>query len=267
MKRQPASSGGPGQRKRAREDGASPAPDPWEADHATYGHGEAVELTRLERLAADAVAHAHAAIPAVTHHDRADLTALERFRKALDAEAQRRQVKLTALPFLVKALAKALAACPRLNASLLPDGRRLWIRKYHDIAVAVDTPQGLTVPVVRGCARKGVWRIAAEIQDLAARAQQGRIKPAELGGAGMTITNLGGYGGTGFSPIVNPPQVAILGVARASIEPVWNGEAFAPVLMLPLSMTFDHRAIDGATAARFLRSYADMIAAPQQLLF
>jgi len=244
----------------------SVGPDPWDVDHSAFGPGEAAELSRFEQLAAANLTASLRHIPAVTHHDRADMSAVEQFRKSLAGEAESRGVRLTALAFHVKALARAMRDFPRFNASLSADRKSLWLKHYLDIGIAVDTPNGLMVPVLRGCSDKGLWAIAGEIADLAGRAQERKIRPNEMGGAGMSITNLGGIGGRAFSPIVNPPEVAILGLTRASVEPVWDGDAFQPVLMCPLSLSYDHRVINGADAARFLSHYAGLLADPRKLL-
>ena len=238
----------------------------WDVDHSRYGPGEQVDVTRFGQLAAANLAAAQQNIPAVTHHDRVDLSAIEAFRKSLADEAKVRGVRLTTLAFHIKALARTLKAFPRFNASLSPDGKSLWLKGYVDIGMAVDTPHGLMVPVLRGCARSGLWTIANEISDLAARARERQIRPDEMGGASMSISNLGGLGGRAFSPIVNPPEVAILGLTRVSIEPVWDGEAFQPTLMCPVDLSYDHRVINGADAARFVTHYAGLLADPRRLL-
>lgn len=249
----------------ARADGAA-ADRFWEVDHAAYGPVAHEPVSRFSRRAAEALAAAQARIPAVTHHDRADASALEAFRAGLRAEAAERGVRLTALAFHVKALARALEAFPRFNAALSPDGETLVLKGYVDVGVAVDAPHGLMVPVVRGADRKGLWRIAAEIADLAGRAQARKVRPNEMGGAGMSISNLGGIGGRAFSPIVNPPEVAILGIAKTEIAPVWTGETFEPRPMVPLDLSYDHRVIDGADAARFLAHYVALVEEPRRLL-
>jgi pyruvate dehydrogenase E2 component (dihydrolipoamide acetyltransferase) len=202
----------------------------------------------------------------VTHHDRADVGALEAARARLKDVAAARGVRLTALAFHVKALAKTLLAFPLVNASLSADGKTLWLKHYVHIGVAVDTPHGLAVPVVRDADTKGLLAIAAEIADLAARARERKLRAEEIGGASMSITNLGGIGGTGFTPIVNPPELAILGLARTETVPVWDGEAFQPRPMVPLDLSYDHRVLNGADAARFLAHHARLIEDPARLL-
>ena len=238
----------------------------WAVDHAQYGSTTEEPMSRFAQVAAGNLAAAQALIPAVTHHDRADVTAIETLRRAWTPEARARGVKLTALAFHVAALARSLRAFPRFNASLSPDGATLILKDYVHIGIAVDTPHGLMVPVIRDADRKGLWQIGAEIAELAGRAQARRIGPDEMGGASMTITNLGGIGGTAFSPIVNPPEVAILGITRTETVTVWEGETPRPVPMVPLDLSYDHRVINGADAARFLSGYAAMIADPRRML-
>jgi len=238
----------------------------WEVDHGEFGPVTEEPLSRFAQVAAQNLAAAQALIPAVTHHDRADVSAIEALRRDLKPEAQARGVKLTALAFQVKALARALREFPRFNASLSADGKTLVLKHYVHIGIAVDTAHGLMVPVVRDADRKGLWQIAAEIADLAGRAQERKVRPEEMGGASMTITNLGGIGGTAFSPIVNPPEVAILGITRTEITPVWDGEAFQPVPMVPLDLSYDHRVINGADAARFMVYLAGLIADPRRIM-
>ena len=236
----------------------------WDVDHAAWGAVEAEAVPRREQVAAANLAAAQALIPAVTHHDRADVSALEAVRARLRSEAA--DVRLTALAFHVKALARMLKAFPRFNASLSADGRTLFLKRYVHIAVAVDTPHGLMVPVVREADRKGLLAIAREVADLAGRARERKLRPQEMGGASMSISSLGGIGGTAFTPIVNPPEVAILGLTRTETAPVWDGTAFVPRPMLPLDLTYDHRVINGADAARFLAGYIELIEDPRRLL-
>jgi pyruvate dehydrogenase E2 component (dihydrolipoamide acetyltransferase) len=255
---------------RMKIDGGAPAKTSgknyWDVDHAVYGPVEEEPLSRFAKVAADNLSAAQHHIPAVTHHDRADMTAVEAFRKSLSGEAKERGVRMTALAFQVKALVRTLKRFPRFNASLSADGESLILKRYVDIGIAVDTPHGLMVPVIRSADRKSLWRIAADIADLATRAGERKIKPEEMGGASMSISNLGGIGGRHFSPIVNPPEVAILGITRATMEPVWDGEAFQPALMRPLDLSYDHRVINGADAARFLTHYAGLLSDPRRML-
>lgn len=238
----------------------------WDVDHSQYGPVTTEPLSRFALVASRNLAAAQALIPAVTHHDRADMSAIEGLRKAWKAEAQSRGVKLTALAFHVAALARCLRAFPRFNASLTPDGETLVLKTYVHIGVAVDTPNGLLVPVVRDADQKGLWQIASEIADLASRAQARKIGPDEMGGASMTITNLGGIGGTAFTPIVNPPEVAILGITRTETVTVWAEDAPHPVPMVPLDLSYDHRVINGADAARFMTHYCRLIGDPRNML-
>jgi len=238
----------------------------WQVDHAAYGPVRTEPLTRFARVAADNLSAAQATIPAVTHHDRADLTAVEAFRASLRHEAAEAGVKLTTLAFHIKALARCLRVFPRFNASLTADGEGLVIKDYVHIGIAVDTPHGLTVPVIRDADRLGLFAIARTVADLAALAQSRKLRPDAMGGASMTITNLGGIGGTAFTPIVNPPELAILGLTRTEITPVWDGTAFHPRPMVPLDLSYDHRVINGADAARFLAHYATLLADPHKLL-
>ncbi|WP_052161425.1 2-oxo acid dehydrogenase subunit E2 [Hoeflea sp. BAL378] len=238
----------------------------WDVDHAAFGPVSREPLSRLARVASANLAAANAMIPQVTHHDRADMRRLEAFRASLKPEAARRGVRLTALAFHVKALALCLRDFPRFNASLSADGDTLILKHYVHIGIAVDTPQGLMVPVIRDADNKGLWRIAADIADLAARAQARKIRPDEMGGASMSISNLGGIGGTAFTPIVNPPELAILGITRTETVPVWENESWQPVPMTPLDLSYDHRVINGADAARFLAHHARLLADPRRMV-
>lgn len=238
----------------------------WNVDHSLYGTVSEEPLSRFARVAAGNLAAAQALIPAVTHHERASISAVEAWRKALKPEAQARGLKLTALAFNVVALARCLEEFPRFNASLSADGQKLVLKEYVHIGIAVDTPHGLMVPVIRNADTKGLWQIAAEISDLATRAQKRQISADEMGGASMTITNLGGIGGVAFTPIVNPPEVAILGLTRPEIAPVWDGETFQPVPRVSLDLSYDHRVINGADAARFCARYSSMLSDPRRMV-
>ena len=238
----------------------------WDVDHSQFGPVTEEPLSRLAQVAAGNLGAANAMIPQVTHHDRADVSAIEALRKELKPEARARGVKLTALAFQVKALARALVEFPRFNASLTSDGKTLVLKEYVHIGVAVDTAHGLMVPVIRDADHKGLWQIASEITDLASRAQARKVGPDEMGGASMSISNLGGIGGTAFTPIVNPPEVAILGLTRTEITPIWDGEAFLPVPMIPLDLSYDHRVINGAEAARFVTYLSGLLADPRRIM-
>ena len=261
----------------AREDleaGATAAPSTapagdtsyWDVDHAQYGPVTEEPMSRFAQVAAKNLAAANSLIPQVTHHDRADVTAIEALRKSLKPEAQARGVKLTALAFHAKALARALREFPRFNASLSPDGQTLILKDYVHIGIAVDTAHGLMVPVIRDVDKKGLWQIAAEITDLATRAQARKVGPDEMGGASMSISNLGGIGGIGFTPIVNPPEVAILGLTRTETVTVWDADTPRPVPMVPLDLSYDHRVINGADAARFVSYLAQLISDPRRIM-
>ncbi|SUZ32743.1 Dihydrolipoyllysine-residue acetyltransferase component of pyruvate dehydrogenase complex [Roseibaca ekhonensis] len=238
----------------------------WEVDHAAHGPVSEEPLSRMSKLAAANLGAANAMIPQVTHHDRADISAVDGLRKGWRDEAQARGLKLTALSFHVMALARCLTEFPRFNASLSADGETLILKDYVHIGIAVDTPNGLMVPVIRNADRKGLWELSAEIADLAARAQARKIGPDEMGGASMSISNLGGIGGTGFSPIVNPPELAILGITRTETVTVWDGDTPRPVPMVPLDLSYDHRVINGADAARFMARYCALVSDPRNLL-
>ena len=238
----------------------------WDVDHAQFGPVTEEPLSRFAQVAAGNLAAANGMIPQVTHHDRADVSAIEALRREMKPEAEARGIKLTGLAFQVKALARALQEFPRFNASLTADGKTLILKGYVHIGIAVDTPGGLMVPVIRDADRKGLWQIAAEITDLASRAQARKIGPAEMGGASMSISNLGGIGGSAFTPIVNPPELAILGLTRTEITPVWDGEAFQPVPMVPLDLSYDHRVINGADAARFTTYLAGLLGDPRRMM-
>ena len=238
----------------------------WDVDHSQFGPVTEEPMSRFAQVAARNLTAATTVIPAVTHHDSAAITRLEALRKSLKPEAEARSIKLTALAFQIKALARVLRDFPRFNASLSPDGKTLILKHFTHIAIAVDTPHGLMVPVIRDADRKGVWAIARDIADLAARAQARKLAPEEMAGASMTISALGGIGGTAFTPIINPPELAILGITRARTEPHWTGEAFVPVETLPLDLTYDHRVINGAEAARFLRRFCDLLSDPRGIM-
>lgn len=247
---------------------ATPAGDTsyWDVDHAAYGPVTEEPMSRFAQVAAANLAAANTLIAQVTHHDRADVGAIEVFRARLKQEATARSVKLTALAFHVKALAQALHEFPRFNASLTPDGKTLIIKDYVHIGIAVDTVHGLMVPVIRDVDEKGLWDIAAEIVDLAQRAQARKIQPDEMGGASMSISNLGGIGGIGFTPIINPPEVAILGITRTETVTIWEGDKPKPVSMVPLDLSYDHRVVNGADAARFLSYHVALIEDPRRMM-
>jgi pyruvate dehydrogenase E2 component (dihydrolipoamide acetyltransferase) len=201
-------------------------------------------------------------IPHVTQFDEADVTDLEALRVALNKENEKAGIKVTMLAFLIKAAVSALRKFPDFNASLVstPDGDNLVYKQYFNVGFAADTPNGLVVPVVKNADQKGVLAIAREMADLSAKAREGKLGPADMQGGCFSISSLGGIGGTAFTPIINAPEVAILGVSRGAMKPVWDGKAFAPRLSLPLSLSYDHRVIDGAAAARFITYYSQVLA-------
>lgn len=235
--------------------GGSGIPPIPEVDFSKFGEVERVELGRINKLSAANLHRAWLNLPMVTHHDSADITEMEAFRKQLKGEAKEGDAKITGLAFHMKALAKTLKVFPKLNSSLSADGEALFYKKYFHIGIAVDTPNGLVVPVFRDVDKKSITELAEEMADMSTRARAKKLKPDEMQGASMTISSLGGIGGTAFTPIVNPPEVAILGITRASMQPVWNGSEFIPRLMCPLDLTYDHRVVDGADAARFMAQY------------
>jgi pyruvate dehydrogenase E2 component (dihydrolipoamide acetyltransferase) len=222
-----------------------------EVDFAKFGPVEAKPLSRIQKLSGPYLHRNWISIPHITQFDEADITDLEAFRKAQTADTEKKGFKLTMLAFMIKACVTALRQFPVFNSSLDKSGENVIIKKYYHIGVAVDTPGGLVVPVVRDADRKGVFDLAHELADISKLARDGKLKPGDLQGGTFSISSLGGIGGTAFTPIINAPEVAILGVSRGATRPVWNGKEFAPRLMLPLSLSYDHRVIDGATAARF----------------
>jgi pyruvate dehydrogenase E2 component (dihydrolipoamide acetyltransferase) len=235
-------------------------------DFAKFGEVEIQALTRIQKISGQHLRRAWLNVPHVTHHDEADVTEMEAFRQSLKEQAARQGVRVTALSFIMKAVCAALAEFPTFNASLAADGENLVLKKYFHIGVAVDTPGGLVVPVIRDVDGKGIMALGAELAELSARAREGKLKPGEMQGGCMSISSLGGIGGTAFTPIVNVPEVAILGVTRARMAPVWNGESFAPRLMLPLDLSYDHRVVDGAQAARFMSFLVGVLGDVRRLL-
>ena len=260
-----SSYGGGAKAAGAPEGGMGIPPIP-EVDFSKFGETERVELGRINKLSAKNLHRAWLNVPMVTHHDVADVTEMEAFRKELKATAKEGDPKVTGLAFHMKALVTTLKGFPKFNASLAPDGESLIMKKYFHVGIAVDTPNGLVVPVFRDVDRKSINELADEMGDVSSRARAKKLKPDEMQGASMTISSLGGIGGTAFTPIVNAPEVAILGITRASMQPVWDGEAFVPRLMCPLDLTYDHRVIDGADAARFMASYVTTIGDIRRLL-
>ena len=227
-------------------------------DFAKFGPVEVRALTRIQKISGPALARNWVMIPHVTQFDEADITELEAFRARVNEENAKAGIKVTPLAFLVKAVVAALKKYPTLNSSL--DGDNLVIKNYWNIGFAADTPNGLMVPVIKDADKKGVIEIAKESSELAAKAREGKLGPADMQGGTFSISSLGGIGGTAFTPIVNAPEVAILGVSKAAMKPVWNGSEFAPRLMMPLSLSYDHRVVDGALGARFTTYLAQVIA-------
>ena len=231
---------------------------PWpKVDFSKFGSVEVKELSRIKKISGQNLSRNWVVIPHVTVHEEADMTELEEFRKQLNKEWEREGVKLSPLAFIIKASVAALKAFPEFNASL--DGDNLVLKNYFNIGFAADTPNGLVVPVIKDVDQKGLKQISQELTELSKKAREGKLKPQEMQGACFTISSLGGIGGTGFTPIVNAPEVAILGVCKSQIKPVWNGKEFAPRLMCPLSLSFDHRVIDGAAGMRFTVFLANLL--------
>jgi len=223
---------------------------PWpKVDFAKFGPIESKPLSRIQKLSGANLHRNWVVIPHVTFNDECDITELEEFRKSIGKEWEKSGMKLSPLAFIIKAAAEALKAFPTVNASL--DGDNLILKQYYNIGFAADTPNGLVVPVIKNVDQKGLKQIAKELTDLSALAREGKLKPTDMQGATFTISSLGGIGGTSFTPIVNAPEVAILGVCKSQVKPIWNGQEFVPRLMCPLSLSFDHRVIDGAMAGRF----------------
>jgi len=228
-------------------------------DFSRYGEIEKKPLTRIQKISAGHLHRNWVGIPHVTQHDEADITDMEAFRLANADEAIAQGFKLTPLVFLIKAMVAALKKFPAFNASLDTDGETLILKKYFNVGIAVDTPDGLVVPVLRDCERKGIMELGAELAEVSGRAREKKLQPTDIQGGSISISSLGGIGGTGFTPIINAPEVAILGVSRSRMMPVWDGNEFKPRLMLPLSLSYDHRVIDGAVAARFTRFLASRL--------
>ncbi|MCB1797659.1 MAG: dihydrolipoyllysine-residue acetyltransferase [Gammaproteobacteria bacterium] len=235
-------------------------------DFSKFGEVEEKELGRIKKLSGTHLHRSWLNVPHVTQFDEADITELEDFRKAQKDEAARAEVKLTFMPFLMKAVCKALANYPQFNSSLSADGEKLILKKYVNIGVAVDTPNGLVVPVVRDVDKKGIFDLARDLGELSAKARAGKLAPGDMQGGCISISSLGGIGGTQFTPIVNAPEVAILGISRAEMKPKWDGRDFAPRLMMPFSLSYDHRVIDGAEGVRFTTYLAQLLGDIRRLL-
>lgn len=237
-----------------------------EVDFSKFGDIDPTQRSRVDKVTAANMSRAWLNLPHVTHFDDADITDLEAFRKELKAEAEQRGVKITPLPFILKACAVALNANPKLKASLADGGETLVYKDYCHIGMAVDTPAGLVVPVVRDVDQKSIWEIAAEVAELAGLARDKKLRPDQMQGGVFSISSLGGIGGRGFTPIVNAPEVAILGVSRAGIQPVWNGSEFVPRNLLPLSLSYDHRVVNGGDAGRFFTQLVGLLSDIRRVL-
>jgi pyruvate dehydrogenase E2 component (dihydrolipoamide acetyltransferase) len=233
---------------------------PWpQVDFSKFGEVETKALSKIKKISGANLARNWAMIPHVTQHDDADITELEALRVALNKEHEKAGIKFTMLGFIIKAVVAALKKYPDFNASLDASGENLVLKKYFHIGFAADTPNGLVVPVLKDADKKGIIEIAKETTALAGKAREGKLGPADMSGGCFSISSLGGIGGVAFTPIVNAPEVAILGVSKSAMKPVWDGKAFAPRLMLPLSLSYDHRVIDGAAAARFTAYLAQLL--------
>jgi pyruvate dehydrogenase E2 component (dihydrolipoamide acetyltransferase) len=246
----PAASGG---------DGAALGLIPWpKVDFAKFGPIERKDLSRIQKISGANLHRNWVVIPHVTNHDDADITELEAFRVATNKENEKSGIKVTMLAFMIKAAVAALKKFPQFNSSL--DGDQLVLKNYFHIGFAADTPNGLVVPVIKDADRKGIFQISTEMGDLARKAREGKLGPADMSGGCFSISSLGGIGGRYFTPIINAPEVAIMGVCKSTMEPRWDGQQFVPRLILPLSLSWDHRVIDGAAAARFNVYFASLLA-------
>ena len=221
-------------------------------DFSQFGTIESIKLSKIQKLTGSNMQRNWLNVPHVTQFDDADITELEDFRKSLKAEGEKRGIRVTPVAFLVKAIAASLHANPEFNRSLAGDGEHVIQKHYINVGMAVDTPRGLMVPVIKDANEKGIWEISEDIMSLAGLARDGKLKPSDMQGGCFTLSSLGAIGGTGFTPIVNAPEVGILGVSKSQIKPVWNGSEFAPRLMLPLCLSYDHRVINGGDAGRFM---------------
>jgi pyruvate dehydrogenase E2 component (dihydrolipoamide acetyltransferase) len=231
-----------------------------DADFSRFGAVERIARARIDKLTATNMVRSWLNVPHVTQFDDADISDLEQFRKAMKAEAEQRGVRLTPLPFILKACALALEAHPKLKASLAEGGETLVMKHYCHIGMAVDTPAGLVVPVIRDVNLKSIWTLASEIASLADKARDKQLKPDDMQGGVFTVSSLGAIGGRGFTPIINTPEVGILGVGRAAIQPVWDGAAFQPRSLLPLALSYDHRVVNGGDGGRFLTALISLLA-------
>ena len=247
--------------KKSGTPGLGIAPMP-EIDFSEFGETEKLFLSRIKKLSGPHLHRSWVSIPHVTHHDEADITNLEDFRRSLKDEAASQGLRITILSFAMKVLVNAMKKFPTFNASLSPNGEELILKKYFNIGIAVDTPNGLVVPVIQNVDRKSIFDLARDLAEVSERARDGKLKPSDLKGGCISISSLGGIGGRGFTPIINAPEVAIIGLSRSKMTPVWNGREFEPRMMLPIDVSYDHRVIDGAEAARFaahlVNSFSDV---------
>ena len=235
-------------------------------DFSKFGEIEEKKLSRIQKISGPNLLRNWVSIPHVTQFDEADITEMEAFRKGAKPEAEEAGTKMTPLVFLIKAVVAGLKKYPKFNTSLSSDGESLVYKKYFHVGVAVDTPNGLMVPVIRDADNKSLLELAIDLTELSGKARDGKLSRDEMQGGCMSISSLGGIGGTAFTPIINAPEVAILGVSKAEMKPVWNGEKFKPRLMLPLSLSYDHRVIDGADAARFTQYLAHVLGDVRRLM-
>jgi pyruvate dehydrogenase E2 component (dihydrolipoamide acetyltransferase) len=235
-------------------------------DFAKFGPIESKALSRIKKISGANLHRNWVSIPHITQQDEVDITELEAFRKDMSEAAQKQGVRLTLLAFLIKASVAALKQFPQFNSSLSPEGDSLILKQYYHIGVAVDTPNGLVVPVIRDADKKGAMQIARELGEVSARARDGKMSPTDMQGGTFSISSLGGIGGTHFTPIINAPEVAILGASRAMTKPVWRDGAFVPRLILPLSLSYDHRVIDGAEGARFVTTLSSALSDIRRLI-
>ena len=256
----PAAGGAPAQ-------GGMGIPPIPKVDFSKFGPVEDVEMSRIKKISGPALHRSWLNVPHVTHNEEADITELDKYRKEMDTRAKEEGYRVTLLSFIVKACVSALKDHWEVNSSIHPDGDKLIRKEYYHIGFAADTPNGLVVPVIKDADRKGIVEISKDLGDLSAKARKGELKSADMQGASFTISSLGGIGGTSFTPIVNAPEVAILGLTRSKMAPVWDGEQFVPRNMLPMSLSYDHRAIDGALAARFCASLKFLLGDVRRLMW
>lgn len=243
--------------------GIPPVP---EIDFSQFGETETVELGRIKKISGK---HLHACwlnVPHVTQFDEVDITEMDNFRKGLKAQAEKQGIKITPLVFVMKAVVKALQDFPNFNASLTPDGQSLVKKGYYNIGIAVDTPNGLMVPVVKDVDKKGIFELSQDLMSISAKAREGKLSPKDMSGGTFSISSLGGIGGTQFTPIVNAPEVAIMGLSKAKMQPVWNGSDFEPRLIMPFSVSYDHRVVDGAEGVRFTTAVGQYLSDLRQLI-